>query len=101
MDAVAEIARVIAGLILGAAALLTACSVIARSKPARWLWRRNVAQPLTDWHKRTTHEVVDRRIKPIETKVHAIEAELHPNGGLSLRDRVEMVVRQTAGKEES
>lgn len=82
--------------VLGAAAFTGAVGVIAKAPPVRWVWRHNVSEPLTDWHRRTTHEVVDARLAPVKKDIADIRAQVHPNGGNSLRDAVDKVVDQTA-----
>src|SRR5690606_41550881 len=56
------------------------------------MWRRLVAEPLTDWHARTTEaaatRVVAAHIGPLDERLQAVEAEFYPNGGASLRDQV-------------
>lgn len=74
------------------AAIVVAVGVIARSsligKPLRWLWSKNVSEPVGDWHEAIVRKVVDTRIDHL---MH------NRNGGSSLLDLSESVIRaQTA-----
>lgn len=74
------------------AGLLVALVAAGRTPPARWVWRLLVHQPTTEWLRSTVAEVIrptDERCARVEQRVAAIEHELHPNGGTSLRDRVD------------
>lgn len=42
--------------------LIAAATVIVRSPPVRWLWRRNVAEPLEARLRQVVAEVVDERL---------------------------------------
>src|SRR5690606_41493355 len=59
------------------------------------MWRRLVAQPLTEWHERTTEaaatRVVAAHVAPLDERLQAVEAEFYPNGGASLRGQVNEV----------
>lgn len=78
-----------AGVLVALAAVATSVGVLSRLRPVRWLWRQLVARPLGTWFRGEVRsevtEVVDERLVPIM-------AELHPNGGASLRDRVDYIV---------
>ena len=69
------------------AALVTALGVLANSPPGRWIWARLFVTPIAD--------AVDHRItaqlQPIAERVGKIEDELRPNGGHSMRDRINAV----------
>lgn len=49
-------------LVIFIAAVITALGVIVRSKPVRWLWRRNVVDPGSDRLRQVVAEVVDERL---------------------------------------
>lgn len=63
---------------------------VAKSRPVRWLWHRNVKGPATHWLRATVTEVVD----PIDKRVWGIEKQVHPNGGASMPDRIEHLDRR-------
>lgn len=84
LDVAAAVATLAAG--------VTGLGVILRSRPVRYMWRRLVAEPLTEWHERTTEaaatRVVAAHVAPLDERLQAVEAEFYPNGGASLRDQV-------------
>ena len=61
--------------------LTASIGIIAKSnalgRPLRWLWRKNVAEPVGNWHESGVRRVVDDRIEHL---MH------HPNAGSSLLD---------------
>lgn len=63
-------------------AVFTLLAFVARAKPVRWVWRRLVAEPVTTWHRAQTLHV-------IEPMAAELRAQFVPNGGASLRDRVD------------
>lgn len=71
---------------VGFGAVLAALGVIAKSsilgRPLRWLWRRNVSDPVGSWHAEIVTGVIDGRV---EYLMH------HRNGGSSLLDLAESV----------
>lgn len=67
-----------AGALLAIAALVT---LVVRSRLVRWLWKRIVFEPITAWHRAQTDYVT-------EPKIAELRAQFVPNGGTSLRDRV-------------
>jgi hypothetical protein len=85
---ITQVASASLGVLIAVAAFATAVGVIAKSgvigAPLRWLWRRNVSQPIGEWHCRITGEVVDGRITYLMT---------HNNGGSSLKDLADSVAR--------
>ena len=60
--------------VIGLAAFVTACGVIGRSKPARWLWRTLVAQPIMGAFRREVAEVVRSEVP----RVVRAELRKHP-----------------------
>lgn len=48
--------------VIFAAGVVTAVGVLAKTKPARWLWRRNVAEPLRAELRRVVGDVVDEKL---------------------------------------
>lgn len=89
---IVEVVSGILGTIVGIGVVAGAISAIARTgagRPLRWLWRTNVATPLTKWHEGTTTKVVDERVKDIVAEV--IDERIdhlmhHRNSGSSLFD---------------
>lgn len=83
-----EVVSAIVGIVVGLAAFVLAVGAIARSdvagRPVRWLWRRNVSEPLGEWNRGIIREVVDDRI---EYLMH------HRNAGSSLLDLSEKLER--------
>jgi PAS domain S-box-containing protein len=67
--------------VIWVAGVVTALGIISRTRPARWLYRRLVGQPVTEWSTRVVGQVVDDKVSKT-------------NGGSSLRDRVEAIVTQ-------
>jgi len=60
----------------------------ALTPPARWLFRRLVAAPVTEWHRQQTHEVTD---EVVTRALEPVWDELRTNGGSSLRDVVNRI----------
>jgi hypothetical protein len=58
--------------------------LVAKARPVRWLVRRIVGDPVTAWLRAQTLYVVEASIAPLHE-------QLKPNGGHSLRDRVDIV----------
>lgn len=71
-------------------AIIVALSLVAKSRPCRWVWAKLVAQPLSGWLRAEITHVV-------EPMVAEVRAELKPNGGSSLRDRVDRIERIVSG----
>lgn len=67
-------------------AVFVLAGLLTRAKPVRWVFRKLVGDPLTAWHRAQTLYVVEAAIAPIHE-------QLKPNGGQSLRDRVDIVER--------
>lgn len=44
------------------AGFCVAVGILARMRPVRWLWRRVVKDPFTEWFRRQVAEVVDARL---------------------------------------
>lgn len=65
-------------------------------RPARRAWR-SLTRMLEDWHGSPERPGVPRRAGVME-RLEALE-ELRPNGGSSVRDRVERIARQVGGAE--
>ena len=87
MFATAGSAIVAFGAVCGAlAAVIVLLSLIAKAKPIKWVFRKLVGDPLTAWHRTQTEYVVEGALGPIKE-------QLKPNGGQSLRDRVDIVER--------
>lgn len=81
---------------LGASALaLTAIIglivLVSRLRPVKWLWRHVVSDPLASWFRDQVREEVQVATKPLEVRLGSIEANLSPNAGKSLRDRVDQI----------
>lgn len=68
-------------LVVSLAAITGAVGVLAKSRivgrPLRWLWRRNISEPIGGWAQENVRTVVDARILYLMT---------HNNGGSSLKD---------------
>jgi len=58
------------------AAVVAAIGGLSRTRPAKWLWRRLVALPVTEWGERVVGAVVDDKVSK-------------PNGGSSVVDRLD------------
>lgn len=76
-----QVFTTVAGLVVTLGAASAAVGLLAKSpflgRPLRWLWRRNVSEPVGNWHHGITGGVVDERIEHLMT---------HRNGGSSLKD---------------
>lgn len=73
LDVGAGAAAVTAVLVLG--------GLLLRSRPARWLRRTLITEPLAQWFRaQVAHEV--------EPRIAEVRGELRPNGGTSWRDEV-------------
>lgn len=80
-------------------AIATAARLPIINRPGKWLWKRNVAGPIGGWihqiltaHTAPITERLDRgdaRMGDIEARLTAIEHEMHPNSGRSMRDRID------------
>lgn len=44
------------------AGLSAAVGVIARLRPVKWLWRRLVQEPFTEWFRREVGDIVDAKL---------------------------------------
>lgn len=67
-------------------AMFVTVGLLTRAKPVRWVFRKLVGDPVTAWHRAQTLYVVEAAIAPINE-------QLKPNGGSTLRDRVDVVER--------
>lgn len=65
-------------------AIVAALGFVIRSRPTKWLWRRVVAEPITNWQRAQFEHVT-------EPALAEIRQQLRPNGGSSLRDRIDQV----------
>ncbi len=70
--------------VVALAAFCTALGVLSRLKPMKWLWSKNVKDPLGSWLGNT----IDERL---EAKLEPIRAELSFNGGTTTKDAVARV----------
>jgi hypothetical protein len=64
---------------------LTALALTARTRAARWLWARLIAEPITKWFR-----------AEVECVVEPIRAELQTNGGASLKDAIVRIEHRQA-----
>ncbi|AUG78106.1 hypothetical protein CFP65_3306 [Kitasatospora sp. MMS16-BH015] len=80
-------------------------ALVAVTSAAGLLWRitralhhlvRRVEDAVTDWAGTEEHPGVMTRLDRIEHRIGAIEYQLHPNSGTSLRDAVDRVDQRTA-----
>ena len=51
--------QTVLAVVLGAAAFFGALGVISKAPPVRWLIRRNVAAPISEWHEASTLKVLN------------------------------------------
>lgn len=65
-------------------AVIVAVGLVTRAKPVRWFFRKLVGDPVTAWHRAQTLYVVEAAVAPIHE-------QLKPNGGQSVRDRVDIL----------
>lgn len=68
-------------------AVVVTAGVLTRAKPVRWVFRKLVGDPVTQWHRAQTLYVVEAAVFPIHE-------QLKPNGGQSVRDRVDILERK-------
>ena len=69
--------------------LVSAVLIIIHSplaRPVRWLYRRLLGEPVTTFFRNVVGEIVDEHVAPLKK-------ELTPNGGSSLVDKVDKLVR--------
>lgn len=62
-----------------------ACALVFRTRPVKWAWQRLVTEP--------AGQVLDDRVeravtRVVEPRMAELRAELRPNGGQSLHDRL-------------
>lgn len=84
-------------LFVSLAGLVTALAALRDKPPVKWIIDRLVAQPLEE----ALDRLIGERIEPTAKKVSLLYAEMHPNGGSSLRDavnRTETKVSSVDGK---
>jgi hypothetical protein len=80
MPTVIEVAKFVAAAIVTLGALSAAVGTLVKSplgRPVRWLWRRNISEPIGGWAQDNVRTVVDERIDHL---MH------HNNSGSSLKD---------------
>jgi len=65
-------------------AVIVTAGLLTRAKPVRWFFRTTVGDPVTRWHRAQTLYVVEAAIAPIHE-------QLKPNGGQSVRDRIDLL----------
>lgn len=65
-------------------AVVVTFGVLTKARPVRWVFRKLVSDPVTEWHRAQTLYVVEAAIAPIHE-------QLKPNGGQSVRDRVDIL----------
>lgn len=73
-------------------AIFAFVALVARAKPVRWMWRKLVGDPATTWLRAEVERAVEGCVAPIHE-------QLKPNGGHSLRDRVDAIERLVRGDE--
>lgn len=71
-------------------AIIVAEGLVTRAKPVRWVFRKLVGDPVTAWHRAQTLYVVEAAVAPIHE-------QLKPNGGQSVRDRVDTLEDKVDG----
>jgi len=77
-----------AGLAATALIAITAfITLFGRSKPVRYTFRKLVGDPVSAWLKST----IKGEMTDVCVRLKAVEVELKPNGGKSLRDRVDWI----------
>lgn len=85
--------------IISLAAVITALLILARFAGLLWRFVRRVGHFLDDWFGEEARDGqparpgFPARIGELERRTAAIEHELHPNSGASLRDAVDRVER--------
>lgn len=80
-------------------AIILALAAISRVPPIRWIshnvlgrtWWAVVSEPLGLWFRSHVREEVAQCLVPITARIDEIEREFKPNGGDSLRDKVDQV----------
>ena len=77
----------VCGALVAVGALLT---LLTKAKPVRWVGRTLVGDPVTAWHRAQTLYVVEAAVAPIHE-------QLKPNGGQSVRDRVDTLEDKVDG----
>ncbi len=77
-----------AGLVAAAlVSILTLAMLLSRSKPVRFVFRKLIGEPVSYWLRATIKE----ELGDVCDRITRVELELRPNGGKSLRDRVEWI----------
>lgn len=61
------------------AGVATAIGVLSRTRPVRWLWRRLISGPFTEWFRKTGGDIIEEKVGK----------EFASNGGASLRDAID------------
>lgn len=92
--------RAAAVMVIAAASIATALTVLSKSPIGRainWVWRRLVAETVRDWHQEAVTEVIRDQVFPVTShnteRIDMILAEVSPNGGTSVKDSVDSLVR--------
>lgn len=65
-------------------AIVVTLGLLTKAKPVRWVFRTLVGDPVTRWHRAQTLYVVEAAVAPIHE-------QLKPNGGQSVRDRIDLL----------
>jgi len=76
------------GSVLAVAAVLTAIGVIVKSPITRWVGNRLVARPIDEALAEHLDPLIEARLVPVQAKLELIHAQLIPNGGTSVPDRL-------------
>ena len=74
-------------------AVVVTFGVLTKARPVRWVFRKLVSDPVTEWHRAQTLYVVESAVAPIYEQLKPIHEQLQANGGSTLRDRVDVVER--------
>lgn len=82
-----DVVRDVGAVCAAVGAVIVTVGLVTRAKPVRWLFRKVVGDPVTEWHRAQTLYVVEAAVAPIHE-------QLKPNGGQSVRDRVDLIERK-------
>lgn len=69
-------------------AVVVTFGVLTKARPVRWVFRKLVGDPVTEWHRAQTLYVVESAVAPIYEQLKPIHEQLQANG-----DRVDVVER--------
>lgn len=67
--------------VVALAAFCTALGVLSRLKPVKWLWRKNIVDPLSGWLGATVDDRLEHKLRPIRY-------QLETNDGSSIKDAI-------------